>query len=376
MNSDIAVIEVGPSHIVGNKLTIHSHSWQPAAPSRAKHRLIALHRSPSGKNKQWQFKDALVPVGFHSEMPHFLLWTSAKNVKGNNIRGGRFQNQPCPWPREISRSLCVLRYVLAFFRVPKKRSFDKSPFSRDSRKLRDSRELPACWKKSEILGMPPVKRLLSQRPRFPGPCISSQLLASGQGNTRKEGNVPQRVTTIPWYYLRHSSESLSQEFWSLFGNGANTVSESTVSNTKLSEFFGPHRLPGGKLSEFLSAYYLCAKANSPSFLQNSPSLPQNSVSSLLRNSTLETVFRPFPIYFSCFVLLFHVSAFSIYFLFFFGKSALQRAKPAPTKEKNIKKIQTGTWGPKPALKRANRWDLALLTKIRTWWRLQQLIGFP
>ena len=48
------------------------------------------------------------------------------------------------------------------------------------------------------------------------------------------------------------------------------------------------------LSEFLSAYYLCAKANSPSFSQNSPSLPQNSVSSLLRNSTLETVFRPFP----------------------------------------------------------------------------------
>ena len=30
------------------------------------------------------------------------------------------------------------------------------------------------------------------------------------------------------------------------------------------------------------------------FSQNSPSLPQNSVSSLLRNSTLETVFRPFP----------------------------------------------------------------------------------
>ena len=33
----------------------------------------------------------------------------------------------------------------------------------------------------------------------------------------------------------------------------------------------------GELSEFFSAYYLCAKANSPSFSQNSPSLPQNSV---------------------------------------------------------------------------------------------------
>ena len=57
----------------------------------------------------------------------------------------------------------------------------------------------------------------------------------------------------------------------------NTVSESTVSNTELNEFFGAHRVPGRELSEFLSAYYLCAKANSPSSPQNSPSLPQNSV---------------------------------------------------------------------------------------------------
>ena len=85
-------------------------------------------------------------------------------------------------------------------------------------------------------------------------------------------------------------------------DGPNTVSESTVSNTELSEFFGAHRVPGRELSEFLSAYYLCAKANSPSFSQNSPSLPQNSVrlsevlfsETVLSNSTLETVFRPFP----------------------------------------------------------------------------------
>ena len=77
------------------------------------------------------------------------------------------------------------------------------------------------------------------------------------------------------------------------GNGPNTVSESTVSNTGLSEFFGPRRVPRRELSEFCWAYDLCAKANSPSFPQNSPSLPQNSVSSLFRNSTLETVFRPF-----------------------------------------------------------------------------------
>ena len=46
-----------------------------------------------------------------------------------------------------------------------------------------------------------------------------------------------------------------------------------VSNRELSDFFGPHRVPGRELSEFLSAYYLCAKANSPSFSQNSLSLP-------------------------------------------------------------------------------------------------------
>ena len=62
-----------------------------------------------------------------------------------------------------------------------------------------------------------------------------------------------------------------------FKDGPNTVSESTVSNTELSEFFRPHWLPGSELSEFLSAYNLCAKANSPSSSQNSPSLPRNSV---------------------------------------------------------------------------------------------------
>ena len=51
----------------------------------------------------------------------------------------------------------------------------------------------------------------------------------------------------------------------LLGKGPNTVSESTVSNTELSEFLGPHRVPGRELSQFTSAYYLCATANSPSF---------------------------------------------------------------------------------------------------------------
>ena len=65
--------------------------------------------------------------------------------------------------------------------------------------------------------------------------------------------------------------------WAGVGNGPHTVSESTVSNTEVSEFLASHRVPGKELSEFLSAYYLWGKANSPSFSQNSPSLPPNSV---------------------------------------------------------------------------------------------------
>ena len=68
------------------------------------------------------------------------------------------------------------------------------------------------------------------------------------------------------------------------GDGPNTVSESTVSNTEISEFLCSHRVLGRELSEFLSAYYLCAKASSPS------SLAEFSVRSVFRNSTLETVF--------------------------------------------------------------------------------------
>ena len=51
---------------------------------------------------------------------------------------------------------------------------------------------------------------------------------------------------------------------SYFGNRPNTVSESTVSNTELSEFFAL-RAPQRELSEFLSAYYCCDKVNSPKY---------------------------------------------------------------------------------------------------------------
>ena len=47
----------------------------------------------------------------------------------------------------------------------------------------------------------------------------------------------------------------------------------------ISEFFCPHRVPGRELSEFLSAYHVCAKAKSPS-------LPPNSVSSYSSETVL------------------------------------------------------------------------------------------
>ena len=62
----------------------------------------------------------------------------------------------------------------------------------------------------------------------------------------------------------------------IIGNGPNTVSDSTVSNTELRSFLGHHRVPARDLSEFLSANDVCADADSPS-------LVQNSVSPLFRN---------------------------------------------------------------------------------------------
>ena len=90
--------------------------------------------------------------------------------------------------------------------------------------------------------------------------------------------IPEDLTQTFW--VLKTFAALSNQWECYLGDGPNTVSGSTVSNTELSEFLGPHRVPGGELSELLSAYYLCAKANSPRFSQNSPSLPQNSVSSL------------------------------------------------------------------------------------------------
>ena len=59
--------------------------------------------------------------------------------------------------------------------------------------------------------------------------------------------------------------------------------------------FGPLGKSGRELSEFLSVSFGVSKSEPHQVFQNSPMLPQNSVSSLFRNSTLETAFDPFPI---------------------------------------------------------------------------------
>ena len=68
------------------------------------------------------------------------------------------------------------------------------------------------------------------------------------------------------------------------------VSESTGSNTELSEFVWPSLSSGGELSEFNSAHYLCAKVNSPSFLwtEFDAELSEFSLSKQYSVSFLET----------------------------------------------------------------------------------------
>ena len=83
-----------------------------------------------------------------------------------------------------------------------------------------------------------------------------------------------------------------------FGNGPNTVSESTVPKTELSEFFGAHWVPGSEFSEFLSAYDLCAQANSPSFTAELTefAVKLSEAQWVLSSETVlsKQYFRPFP----------------------------------------------------------------------------------
>ena len=117
----------------------------------------------------------------------------------------------------------------------------------------------------------------------------------GQKKNTTNFGLPFCFVPFPFFFCLKMAKMccfclVASSLW--IGNGPNTVSESAVSNTELSEFFCPHRVRWRELSEFLSAYYLCAKANSPSFSPNSPSLPQNSVSTPSRNSTQKNSIPP------------------------------------------------------------------------------------
>ena len=86
---------------------------------------------------------------------------------------------------------------------------------------------------------------------------------------------------------------------SFFGNGPNTVSESTASNTELSEFFGPHRAPGRELSEFLSAYDLCQSEVTEFFAELTEfaaELSQSSLPKQYSRNSIPPAFRPLPVF--------------------------------------------------------------------------------
>ena len=80
----------------------------------------------------------------------------------------------------------------------------------------------------------------------------------GMRHSKQQHSSPERVACHdPWAALPlHHSR--------IVGDVPSVVSESTASSTELSEFFHfvPRRVPARELSEFLSACYLCVKANS------------------------------------------------------------------------------------------------------------------
>ena len=103
----------------------------------------------------------------------------------------------------------------------------------------------------------------------------------------------------PWTYKCEcrqwiSAENMLQGIYFFFGSGPNAVSESTASNTELSECFGPHRVLGREFREFLSSYYLCAKANSPSLFTELTGFAASVPSSeTVLSKQCGMLFRPF-----------------------------------------------------------------------------------
>ena len=86
----------------------------------------------------------------------------------------------------------------------------------------------------------------------------------------------------------------------LIRDGTNTVSETTVSNTGLSEFFGPHSSMGGNSASSFQPLICTPNANSQSFFPELTEFAAELSEFCLqkqysRNCILETVLRPLPI---------------------------------------------------------------------------------
>ena len=90
--------------------------------------------------------------------------------------------------------------------------------------------------------------------------------------------------------------------WKLENGHWTNFRRGDLSNTELSEFFGPRRVPGRELSEFLSDYSIVCVCQSK-LAEFFPELTEFAVKlseaqwvlfSETGNSTLETVCRPFP----------------------------------------------------------------------------------
>ena len=145
-----------------------------------------------------------------------------------------------------------------------------------------------CYCKARVSALPHrfATKTCCKRPIKKLPVTTHEKLL-GQGT---KGDVPQNVLTLILLCLESPDWRVQQNLSLPIGAHLKVRSGGSFSETGRIRFrgarlqtpnsvsvFGPHRVLGRELSEFLLAYDLCVKGNSPSFSQNSPSLPQNSV---------------------------------------------------------------------------------------------------
>ena len=111
--------------------------------------------------------------------------------------------------------------------------------------------------------------------------LPSQIHTSGSKQINSESFWLQRYTKMPTQMFTGAAFLCVE-----FGNRPNMVSEGTVSNTELSEFFWPSPR---ELSEFFLAHYLWVKTNSP-VLCKTHRVCRQTQWVLFRKVSLETAF--------------------------------------------------------------------------------------